>query len=46
MIAQNGVFKFENLYIQMQPGESAKLKLNILNLETYGNLLDFIEEPV
>ena len=46
MIAQNGVFNFENLYIKMQPGESAKLKLNILNLETYGNLLYFIEEPI
>jgi len=30
----------------MQPGESAMLKLNILNLDTYGNLLDFIEEPI
>ena len=27
----------------MQPGESAMLKLSILNLDTYGNLLDFIE---
>lgn len=30
----------------MQPGESTYLKLNILNLDTYGNLLYFIEEPI
>jgi hypothetical protein len=45
IIAKKGVFDFSTLIIQMKPGPETEIRLNILNLETYGNLLPFLEQP-
>jgi len=46
VIATNGVFNFTSFQVTMQPGESAALKLSIMNLDTYGNTVSFVDTPV
>jgi hypothetical protein len=46
VVAQNGIFNFTSFLVTMQPGESAVLNLKILNLDTYGNPVNFTDTPI
>lgn len=46
VIAKEGVLNFTSMYIQMPPGTSTLLQLTVIDLDPYGNLLEFLLEPV
>jgi hypothetical protein len=44
--AQNGVYNFSSVTVITQPGISDTLTLDISGLNTLGNSIDFISNPV
>jgi hypothetical protein len=46
VIAKNGVYQFRDVKLISKPGSNASLKLAISGLESFGNSISFLDNPI
>lgn len=46
VIAKNGVYQFRDVKLISKPGSNASLKLTITGLESFGNDIAFLNDPI